>query len=749
MARSSQTEGITIYFEGNSVEFDKTLDGMKKALQLLKSMTRTYNKEFKKTGDIDALAKATGTLIEQQEVAKRQVQAWADEVAKLKSENKESTDQYKQAIKQWSRSREVLINIEAQIEKNIEAINEFADTHRFDELTGKLEEVGDKFEQIGENLTNAGNAIKPFSDTAKKGLETATQSAIDFESSFADVLKTVNDPDADFPALKQGLRDLAKEVPTTASDLAKIAGLAGQMNVPADQLIEFTRAMVDFGNSTNVSAEEAAQDIAQIYNVIGKGGDFSTLRNMLSTIVELGNNSATTEKDIVEMFTNISAAGSRVGMTEAQMSALAATLASVNLDKGGASAISKVLTKIDMAVDSNTENLQIWAKTAGMSAEAFSKAWKDDASAALFEVLKGMSEAKDGGDSLNTILSELDVTELRQVDTLSRLVNAQKVYKENIDLANSSYEEGTALSDEASKRYKTVEARLKILKNTFIDFAISIGDMFLPIINKGIDLMTQFSTWLNNLSPSTKRLIATVTGVIAVLSPLLLGLGKVSSILGIFMNSILPKIIIKTQGFSTVITALKGALSFLLSPIGLVIAALTALYFTNEDFRNAVNELITALIGLLKPTIELIINVIKLWWAIIQKVIDTVVELFKKFQNTSWGQTFIAIIQQIIDWVKQAIDWLTQLISWISSAVSWFLRLIGVQSEASSSSGTANVRRGRGEIAPLNSGGFSSGGISLNATFTVNSAAAITRSDVQDWARWLADDINEELGRRI
>lgn len=53
-----------------------------------------------------------------------------------------------------------------------------------------------------------------------------------------------------------------------------------------------------------------------------------------------------------------------------------------------------------------------------------------------------------------------------------------------------------------------------------------------------------------------------------------------------------------------------------------------------------------------------------------------------------------------------------------------------------------------GGYGALNSGGYASGGISLNANFNVT-ANNVTRADVQNWASWLADDINEELGRRI
>ena len=51
--------------------------------------------------------------------------------------------------------------------------------------------------------------------------------------------------------------------------------------------------------------------------------------------------------------------------------------------------------------------------------------------------------------------------------------------------------------------------------------------------------------------------------------------------------------------------------------------------------------------------------------------------------------------------------------------------------------------------ANINSGGFMSGGVTLNANFTINNGSNITRSVVQGWASSMIDIINDELGGRI
>lgn len=59
--------------------------------------------------------------------------------------------------------------------------------------------------------------------------------------------------------------------------------------------------MIDLGNSTNLTADEAASAFAKFANITGTAAeDYGRLG---STVVALGNNFATTEADIVAMST--------------------------------------------------------------------------------------------------------------------------------------------------------------------------------------------------------------------------------------------------------------------------------------------------------------------------------------------------------------------------------------------------------------------------------------------------------------
>ena len=159
---------------------------------------------------------------------------------------------------------------------------------------------------------------------------------ISWETAFTDVLKTVNGTDEELAGIEARLREMAKlEVPLAAEDLAAIAASAGQLGILTPSITGFTKVIADLSATTNLAAEQGAQDLARFANITQMSQqDFDRLG---AAIVHLGNNFATTEAEIVEMSLRLAGAGNLVGLTEAQILSLATGLTSVgvNAEAGG------------------------------------------------------------------------------------------------------------------------------------------------------------------------------------------------------------------------------------------------------------------------------------------------------------------------------------------------------------------------------------------------------------------------------
>lgn len=163
----------------------------------------------------------------------------------------------------------------------------------------------------------------------------------------------------------------------------------------------------------------------------------------------------------------------------------------------------------------------------------------------------------------------------------------------------------------AEKQLDTFKGSMKLLKSAVEEVAIQFGNILIPILR---DLVTGYVQpavqWFSNLDEGVKRMIVTVAAIAAAIGPFFLILA----------------------GLAKGLSAVAGAVSFLISPIGLVIvgiAALTAgliyLWNTNEDFRNTVVSIWQSISLAVASAIE----GIKAWWDTYgEGIINTVTTVF-------------------------------------------------------------------------------------------------------------------------
>src|SRR6202008_1657320 len=100
-------------------------------------------------------------------------------------------------------------------------------------------------------------------------------------------------------SLERSFRDMAKTMPVTAVEFAKIGQAAGQLGIRTENIAGFSKVMGQLGVGTNPSSEEAATALARLANITQMPQ--TSFERLGSTIVALGNNFATTEREITEM----------------------------------------------------------------------------------------------------------------------------------------------------------------------------------------------------------------------------------------------------------------------------------------------------------------------------------------------------------------------------------------------------------------------------------------------------------------
>ena len=419
---------------------------------------------------------------------------------------------------------------EAQIRETTEQLARMQST--WTKAGDTLTAFGTKCASVSASMSRIGKDMTMYMTTPVLALGTASvKASMEFESAFASVRKTVDATEEEYESLSASVKQMSTEIATSSSTIAEVMANAGQLGIQKDYLVDFTRTMIDLGNSTDISADEAATAIAQFANVTRMAQtDFGRFG---SALVDLGNNFATTESAIMNMATRLAAAGSQVGLTQPQILGFATALSSVGLEaEAGGTAFSKAMIQMQVAVETGNDSLKDFAKVAGMTTDEFKAMWKADPAGAIEAFIVGLSKMDEQGISAIATLEEMGLTEVRLRDTLLRATNATELFSEAQETANEAWEENVALSNEASKRYATTESKLKNLKNTAILAAQRIGDDLNPTIQNLIDGARDLLEKFMALDEEQRLMIIKLAAIAAAAGPTITVFSKIVKVVG-------------------------------------------------------------------------------------------------------------------------------------------------------------------------------------------------------------------------
>lgn len=250
----------------------------------------------------------------------------------------------------------------------------------------------------------------------------------------------------------------------------------------------------------------------------------------------------------------------------------------------------------------------------------------------------------------------------------------------------------------ANTMQDNLSGQITILKSTIEGISISFGEIMLPVVKAVVSGLQSFATWLNNTSETTKKVIAVVATVLATLGPaLLIGSKLISGI-----TKLMP-----------LISGLGSALTFLTSPIGIVIAAVAALALAwatdfggmrdkTEEIMSSIKDIITSIveaikyawdnnIGGMRTIVETVFAAIELIVETALNVISGIFEMFAGLFTGDWKRFWNGlktVLKSILNAIKKVIqgffDWIGE---GIKSAIEKLKSLASASAETQASRG--------------------------------------------------------------
>lgn len=587
-----------------------------------------------------------------------------------------------------------------------------------------LEKMGFRGAESMAKFANQSQKLKDFGKGWTKnvtlpivaGGAASVMAAAKWESAFAGVRKTVDATESEFAALERGIRDMSMQIPTSANDLAAIAASAGQLGIETDNILKFTRVIADLGEATNLVGEEGAQQLARFANIMQMPQ--SEFDRLGSTIVDLGNNFATTEADIVRMGLRLAGAGKQVGLTEANVMALATAMSSVGIEaEAGGTAMSQVMTDMLSAVLGGGKKLRQFAKVAGMSKGDFGDLFGNNPAEAIQTFVAGLGRIKAEGGDVTGTLKDMGLGGQRMVRMLLSLSGAGGVLSDALVLGGKAWEENNALTKEAQARYETFESRLKILKNTLTDLGVTVGNVLLPPLTDLADklgpVLINMAEAFGSMPPALQIATLGALGFVAAVGPLVWILGTLAGSVGklLVMTNLLAgswksgrlhalrfnfalirmRAVMGAKALLGAVTALTRGfigltIAMLTNPIFLLITGLALLavgfvvaYHKIEWFRNAVDATWDAITGGVKDVVEwlrsnwkqvlfiLTAPIVALPYYFVtnfDEIVDLAAGLGGKMADAAVG-----MFDWLIDAFQDALDWIVEKLEELKSSV--------------------------------------------------------------------------------
>lgn len=514
-----------------------------RTMQKLTEYTKQYQSEMKAlTTSFSENGKTLGQLKTQKATLQKIIDSENDKLAKQKEMmdniNKAATD-VKVTDEKWATAQRT---VQTEINNTTASLNEL--NKEMDKL--KEDNALTLFMDGWENATSKkGEALKKVGDSLTKnvtlpivgGFIASVKEAADFESAFTGVRKTVEGTDEELASLRDELMKIPLVTASSTEEVMAVAEAAGQLNVPLDAIADFTKTIIMLGDSTNISSDEGATSIARFMNIVGTDLTKGTkpVDRFASSLVALGNQTATDEESILALAMRLASAGHLAGLSVPEILGLSAAMSSVGLTaEAGGTAMSTTMQLISKGVAKGGEDLDKFAAVAGTTAEEFAKTWRENPIDALQQLLVGMSHlSEDGGADLLQFMEDVGWSGIRQSDTMRRLAFDYDGVSEAVRIANENFETNeeniygvNAVTKEASKRYEDLDSKISQFKESVKQLAAAFGEEILPVLKPIVDDLTDMIKGFAQLDDKTKKNILAFAGLFAIVGPVVSGIGN-------------------------------------------------------------------------------------------------------------------------------------------------------------------------------------------------------------------------------
>jgi TP901 family phage tail tape measure protein len=308
----------------------------------------------------------------------------------------------------------------------------------------------------------------------------AIKQAVSFDKAMAEVRKKVNlDAGASIADVETMINASARRLGIAREDVAGLVAQAGQAGVEFRDLAGFMDLTTKGAIAFDLPAREMAQSLAQLKASANlTNADLSDIVDMVNT---LGDNSASSEKNIVEMLGRAGAAAKAAGVPLKATMAMTTAANSVGMEPEVASRFFTAMTTKLRIAENLPKKAQEGFKQLGLTAKQVAEGMKRDATGTILDFFNRVNKSANSSSILVNIVGE------QWQDETQRLGQAMGEVTKNLQTVNDPSKWKGSADKALDIQLQTTANHLERLKA----LTSEVGDRFsrwaLPPINAQID----------------------------------------------------------------------------------------------------------------------------------------------------------------------------------------------------------------------------------------------------------------------
>lgn len=463
-------------------------------------------------------------------------------------------------------------------------------------------------------------------------IEKSTVSMVDLENKSSGAANSVKALSSDLDSTSEATQKLGNNSDIAANDIQKVGDRAKEVSPPIDEL----------GDKSESTAQKL-QNAGDKIKTVGTGltaGITAPLALAGKSMIEAASDFDENLNKVNVAFGNSSEAVTAWAENATEQFGLSKNQALEATSLFGDMGTAMGLTQSD-AADMSTS-------LAGLAGDlaSFKNIDIEQAMTALSGVFTGETESLK---ELGIVMTETNLEEFaaKTGKVYSEMGQAEKVqlrYNYVMEMTKNAQGDYARTADGTANSLRTFQGSVDNL-------SIALGQNLLPIITPIINKMTEMVNKFAEMSPNTQKFILVIAGIAAAIGPVLIVIGQLVSTVG-KISPLLSKAGGTVSGFSKILGVLTG-------PVGLVVAAITALvavfaylFTTNESFRESIMSTVKTLGEAFKPVLDALLPVLINLAATIGETLGKVL------------QTLAPVLAQIIELAGALLAKLGEFIAW-------------------------------------------------------------------------------------